>query len=113
MVRVVYSAIQPTGRLHLGNYLGAVCHWVSLQDAFGPSDKFVVGMADLHAISSRDSSKVDSLRTARELIACGIDPSKVILKRQSKVDSILCHTLTYEWAAKGFTFAKPHHVFLS
>ena len=50
MMRVV-SGIQPTGNLHLGNYLGAIKQWVAMQDAMGADDVCLFFLADLHALS--------------------------------------------------------------
>lgn len=94
--RIVYSAIQPSGGLHLGNYLGAVQKWVALQEKpdFMRHHQFFLGLADLHGLTSLTSAKNNnrldyatvSVRMAAELLACNIDPSKgVILKRNSRV----------------------------
>lgn len=80
----IFSGVQPTGNLHLGNYLGAIRNWVKLQDDFD----CVFCVVDLHAITVwQDPS---SLRTAtREvaaaMIAAGVDPKKHIIFNQSQV----------------------------
>jgi tryptophanyl-tRNA synthetase len=81
----IVSGIQPTGNLHLGNYLGAIRNWVAMQDE--PAERFFF-LADLHAISDRQDPAV--LRAgiremAAALIACGVDPARSVLFRQSDV----------------------------
>ena len=83
MKRVV-SGIQPTGNLHLGNYIGAIRRWVRLQD----EAECLIFLADLHAIT--DYIDPAELRAnvngmAAALIACGIDPEKVILFNHARV----------------------------
>jgi tryptophanyl-tRNA synthetase len=83
MKRVV-SGIQPTGNLHLGNYLGAIRRWVKLQD----EAECLIFLADLHAITDYLDPK--ELRAnvngmAAALIACGIDPEKVVLFNHARV----------------------------
>lgn len=78
------SGIKPTGRLHLGNYLGTVKNWVNLQDQYHCS--FFI--ADLHALTQKiapsDLNK-QSFDLAVALLALGIDPKKSILFKQSDV----------------------------
>ena len=82
----VVSGIQPTGNLHLGNYLGAIVQWVALQDAH-PGDCLFF-LADLHAITVRNDP-AQLRRNVREmaaaLIASGIDPARSILFNQTRV----------------------------
>ncbi|KAL9252275.1 Tryptophan--tRNA ligase, chloroplastic/mitochondrial-like protein [Drosera capensis] len=80
----VVSGVQPTGSLHLGNYLGAIKNWISLQDSY-ETYFFIV---DLHAITlPYDVQKLSkSTRdTAAMYLACGIDPSKASVFVQSHV----------------------------
>ena len=83
------SGIQPTGNLHLGNYLGAIRNWVRLQDetaAAGGQSLFF--LADLHAISERQEpvAFANNIREmAAAVIACGIDPARSIFFRQRAV----------------------------
>jgi len=85
----IVSGIQPTGNLHLGNYLGAIRNWVRMQDALEQTggDCFFF-LADLHAISQYQEP-AELHRTIREmaaaLIACGIDPDRATLFRQRDV----------------------------
>ncbi|HWI86152.1 MAG TPA: tryptophan--tRNA ligase [Sphingomonas sp.] len=83
------SGIQPTGNLHLGNYLGAIRNWVRMQDAMADQggDCFFF-LADLHAISLyQDPTELrHGIREmAAALIACGIDPARSTLFRQRDV----------------------------
>ncbi len=82
----VVSGIQPTGNLHLGNYLGAIRNWVRMQDAVEGDCLFF--LADLHAIS-QPHVPADLAAQTREmaaaLIACGIDTDKAILFNQARV----------------------------
>ena len=79
----VFSGVQPTGNLHLGNYLGAIRNWVALQDDYD----CIYCVVDLHAITVwQDPAELSA--STREvtagLIAAGIDPEKHILFNQSQ-----------------------------
>ncbi len=85
MNRIV-SGIQPTGNLHLGNYLGAIRRWVDLQDAADGECFFF--LADLHAITVHNDPATlrDTIRAmAAALLAAGIDPDRSTLFRQARV----------------------------
>ena len=80
----VFSGVQPDGELHLGNYLGAVRHWVALQESY---DSFFC-IVDLHAMTLPwDPAALSdtTLKTAALLVACGVDPERSILFVQSHV----------------------------
>jgi tryptophanyl-tRNA synthetase len=82
----VVSGIQPTGNLHLGNYLGAIRNWVRMQDEIA-GDKLYF-LADLHAISQPHEPAALTANTremAAALIACGIDTTKSMLFNQARV----------------------------
>lgn len=82
--KIMLSGIQPSGDLHLGNYLGAVKNWGARADEF---DCYYF-MADLHTLTVRqDPAKLRrrSLEQLAEYIACGIDPEKNVLFLQSHV----------------------------
>lgn len=94
----VLSGVQPTGNLHLGNYLGAIKNWVPMQD----THECLFMMADLHAITV-PQNPADLTRNTREtaaaFIACGIDPKRSALFPQSAVTMhaelawiLNCHT---------------------
>ncbi|MBP6380036.1 tryptophan--tRNA ligase [Sphingorhabdus sp.] len=80
----VVSGIQPTGNLHLGNYLGAIKNWVKMQD----EGECLFFLADLHAISQPhvpSELTANTREMAAALIACGIDTDKSILFNQTQV----------------------------
>ncbi len=82
--KVMLSGIQPSGDLHLGNYLGAVKNWAELPEQF---DCYYF-MADLHTITVRQDPKELRRRSTAQLaqyIACGLDPEKNTLFLQSHV----------------------------
>jgi tryptophanyl-tRNA synthetase len=84
----VVSGIQPTGSLHLGNYLGAIRNWVRMQDAMEPGSQCLFFLADLHAISMPHNPaelRAATLEMAAALVACGIDPARSILFNQAQV----------------------------
>jgi len=80
----VLSGVQPTGNLHLGNYLGAIRNFVKLQKDY---ECFYM-LADLHSITVFQDPKIlreNILETAAVFIACGLDPKKNIIFCQSSV----------------------------
>ena len=80
----IFSGIQPTGNLHLGNYLGAIKNWVNLQeDIFS-----IFSIVDLHAITvPQEPSQLKSSthEVTAAIIASGIDPKNAIVFNQSSV----------------------------
>jgi len=85
----IVSGIQPTGNLHLGNYLGAIRNWVRMQDEHtAQGHDCLYFLADLHAISM-PHVPADLAANTREmvaaLVACGIDPDRSILFNQTQV----------------------------
>lgn len=84
----IVSGIQPTGNLHLGNYLGAIRNWVRMQDTMGDGSECLFFLADLHAISMPHvpaELNAATLEMAAALVACGIDPERSILFNQAQV----------------------------
>ncbi|TSD03850.1 MAG: tryptophanyl-tRNA synthetase, partial [Parcubacteria group bacterium Greene0714_21] len=80
----ILSGIQPTGELHIGNYLGAAKHWAELQK----EDECLFMIADLHALTTSQNPETFSATTFQktvELLAAGIDPAKSVLFIQSHV----------------------------
>jgi tryptophanyl-tRNA synthetase len=80
----VFSGIQPTGDIHIGNYVGALRGWVSLMDQY----ECIYSVVDYHAITveyDTESMSERTLNTALILIACGLDPEKCHLQVQSHV----------------------------
>src|SRR5260370_41451107 len=83
MARVL-SGIQPSGEMHLGNYLGAVRHWVTAQDV----DDALYCVVDLHAMTvpyEPAELAERTRRTAALLLAAGLDPARCTLFVQSDV----------------------------
>lgn len=84
MKKHFFSGIQPSGRLHIGNYLGAITQWIKLQDQYEP----VFGIVDLHAMTARYAPRElpgRVLDAAASYLAAGLDPAKGILMVQSQV----------------------------
>ena len=85
----VVSGIQPTGKPHLGNYLGAIVNYVKLQEeAQAAGGECLIFLADLHAISMPHKPAVlhaATLEMVATLVACGVDPAKAILFNQAQV----------------------------
>ncbi|MGN0551563.1 MAG: tryptophan--tRNA ligase [Acutalibacteraceae bacterium] len=82
--KIIFSAIQPSGTITLGNYLGAIKNWTKMQDEFN----CVYALADLHTITVRQEPKKfreNTLQAYALLLACGIDPEKSIFFIQSHV----------------------------
>ena len=82
--KTLLSGIQPSGDLHLGNYLGAVKNWAALPDEFN----CFYFMADLHTLTVRQNPAELRRRSTTQLaqyIACGLDPEKNVLFLQSHV----------------------------
>ncbi len=85
----VFSGIQPTGDLHLGNYLGALVNWVAMQE----THDCVYCVVDMHAITTpkgHDPKKLrdDTLGMATALLAVGVDPERSVLFVQSHLGDI-------------------------
>ncbi len=86
MKKRVFSGIQPTGSIHIGNYLGAIKYWVAMQADYDN----VFCVVDLHAITVPQESEVLKARIrefAGLLLAAGIDPGRSILFVQSHVSA--------------------------
>jgi len=80
----VFSGVQPTGNLHLGNYLGAIKNFVDLQNKF----ECVYCIVDLHAITNRQNPKElksNVLETIASFVASGLNPEKNIIFNQASV----------------------------
>ena len=84
--KIVFSAIQPSDTITLGNYLGAVRNWVNMQDEFN----CIYALADLHTITVRQEPAVmrkNILDAYASIMACGIDPEKSLFFIQSHVNT--------------------------
>ncbi|WP_340587412.1 tryptophan--tRNA ligase [Erythrobacter alti] len=86
---IVVSGIQPTGKPHLGNYLGAIRNYVKLQDeAHSQGGKCLIFLADLHALSMPHVPQelhAATLEMVATLVACGLDPARTVLFNQAQV----------------------------
>ena len=94
----IFSGVQPTGNLHLGNYLGAIKNWVSLQKDF----ECIFCIVDLHAITVKQDPKElesNTLEVTAAYLASGINPEKTIIFNQSAVPA---HT-ELTWLLSCFT----------
>jgi len=88
MVKKIFSGVQPTGNLHLGNYLGAIKNFVQLNN--DTENECIFCVVDLHAITVKQNPeelKKNILETVATFIASGIDPKKSIIFSQSKVSA--------------------------
>ena len=88
MIKKIFSGVQPTGNLHLGNYLGAIKNFVKLQNEI--ENECIFCVVDLHAITVEQDPKElkkNIRETAATFIASGIDPSKSIIFNQSMVSA--------------------------
>ena len=80
----IFSGVQPSGNLHIGNYLGAIKNWVSLQKSF----ECIFCIVDLHALTVKQNPKElpkNTLEVTAAYIASGIDPEKTLIFNQSAV----------------------------
>ena len=97
--KILYSAVQPSGDLTIGNYLGAIKNWVELQEDY----ECFYAMADMHAITVRQDPATlrrKTLELAALYIACGVDPEKCTLYVQSNVS---CHA-ELAWVLNTLTY---------
>ena len=88
MSKKIFSGVQPSGNLHLGNYLGAIKNFVNLQNE--KNNQCVYCVVDLHAITVKQNPKElkDSIReTTAAFIASGLDYKRSIIFNQSSVPS--------------------------
>lgn len=88
MKQIIVSGMRPTGKLHLGHYLGVIQNWVELQDKY---DCYFFA-ADWHALTTKydktDDLKQNTLEVIMDWLACGIDPEKSVIYVQSLVPEI-------------------------
>jgi tryptophanyl-tRNA synthetase len=112
----ILSGMRPTGRFHLGNYLGAAQNWVNLQNDY----ECFYFVADYHALTTEpDGHTVESkiFDLTADLIAVGLDPKRSVIYQQSKVPEVaelallLSMVTPLSWALRTPTFkemAKKH-----
>jgi tryptophanyl-tRNA synthetase len=120
MRKRVFSGARPTGRQHIGNYLGAIRNYVALQDEYD----CIYCVVDIHALTtleSTDSLREDIYEMVLDWLAAGIDPQKSIVLVQSHVSQVMeLHTLfsmvtPLSWLLRVPTFKEkvkmqPHNV---
>ncbi len=101
MQKTVYSGIQPTGTMTLGNYIGAINNWVKMQE--DETYRCIYAIADLHSLTVRQVPSELRQRTfsfLAQLLACGLDPNKNIIYIQSHVHQ---HA-ELQWILDCFTY---------
>ena len=94
----IFSGIQPTGKLNIGGYLGAVKNWVSMQDEY----ECIFSIVDLHSITVRQDPQTlrkSAMEMFTTLLACGLNPEKSLIFFQSHVPQ---HA-ELSWALSCFT----------
>jgi len=105
----IFSGIQPSGRLHIGNYLGAIRNFVPLQEEYDS----IFGIVDLHAMTEKynpDDMPPRVINAAVNYLACGLDPEKATLMLQSEVSEhtelawILATVTPLPWIQRVPTF---------
>lgn len=85
---IVYSAARPTGRQHLGNYLGAIQNYVKLQE----DNDCIYAIADVHALTTVETTqdlKKNCMEMTLDWLAAGIDPEKAVIFVQSNVPEVM------------------------
>jgi tryptophanyl-tRNA synthetase len=83
----IFSGIRPSGKLHLGNYLGAIKNWIELQDK-PDTERAIFTVVDYHGITTPFDPKIyhqQVMDTVLDFLAAGVNPKKSMLIRQSKV----------------------------
>src|SRR3989344_8118161 len=83
----IFSGIRPSGKLHLGNYLGAIKNWIELQNSLD-TERAIFAVVDYHGITTPfDPKKYHEqvMDTVLDYLAAGLNPEKALLIRQSKV----------------------------
>ena len=106
----VYSAMRPSGRLHLGNYFGALENWVRLQDDY----ECFFGVADVHALTTlQGTGEVaeivpNTYEMVLDWLAAGLDPERCVIYVQSHVPEVLTlHTLLSMSTPLGWLLRVP------
>ncbi|PIC40251.1 hypothetical protein B9Z55_011657 [Caenorhabditis nigoni] len=89
---IYFTGIQPTGIPHLGNFFGSIDPWIDLQNSVNPEIQMMLSVVDQHAISlgplPADQLRRNTRQMTASLIACGVDPSRTLLFRQSDIPQI-------------------------
>ena len=107
--KLVFSGVQPTGNLHLGNYLGAVKRFVELQDA---DTMCIYCLVDLHAITNWQDPKElrqNTIEVTAAFLACGLRQENSIIFNQSQVSTHNTHgaSMDIQLCSKN-RMAEPH-----
>jgi tryptophanyl-tRNA synthetase len=107
---VVFSGMRPTGRLHLGNYLGALQNWVHLQDSY----RCIYCVVDVHALTTIENPKdvAEIKPNIHEMVldwlAAGVDPQRSLIFVQSHVPEVMTlHTLLSMVTPRGWLLRVP------
>src|SRR3989338_1146656 len=85
MPNIIFSGMRPSGKLHLGNYLGALKQWVKLQE---DAELAIFACVDYHGITTPFDPKTyhqQVMDVILDFLAAGVNPDKALLMRQSKV----------------------------
>ena len=99
----VFGGIQPSGNLHIGNYLGYIKHFVELQD----DNEAIFFVADEHAITVPQNPKdlrAKTLEVAKLYLACGVDPQKSVVFIQSHITAHAELAWIFSTCPSVFTF---------
>ena len=105
----IFSGMRPTGKLHIGNYFGALQNWVKLQDEF----ECVYSIVDIHALTTVTGNETKTINAnIREMVldwlAVGIDPEKSIVFIQSQVPEVMTlHSLLSMITPMGWLLRVP------
>tara|TARA_B100001750_G_C15515080_1_gene606466 strand:- start:117 stop:1106 length:990 start_codon:yes stop_codon:yes gene_type:complete len=105
----IFSGMRPTGKLHIGNYFGALENWVKLQDEF----ECVYSIVDIHALTTVTGNETKTINSnIREMVldwlAVGIDPEKSIVFIQSQVPEVMSlHSLLSMITPMGWLLRVP------
>ena len=106
----IFSGMRPTGRLHLGNYLGALKNWVDLQDSY----ECIYAAVDIHALTTITSAedvneiKPNTNEMVLDWLAAGLDPERCIIFVQSHVPEVMTlHTLLSMVTPLGWLLRVP------
>ena len=84
MKKRLVSGIKPTGKIHLGNYLGAIKNWIELQNEY-ESYYFIANLHALTTVKDKKELKRQTRELLIDLISLGLDPKKAIIFKQSDV----------------------------
>jgi tryptophanyl-tRNA synthetase len=86
-MKTIFSGIQPSGDLHIGNYIGAIKQWVDMEKNADPHDRYIFMMADMHTITvpqEKGELEKHTLELTAWYLAAGLNPERVIMFVQSQ-----------------------------